>query len=143
MSEKIQFLTESDELKMIIEFDGYQHYSSSRTIFNDNRKQKIAKERGYATVRILYFVQLKKDAIRHFLGIDQDDYNIYPHGVIDKKCLLPADFCELGIDRFKREMNSLPVSIQRDVIGSLQVKEKELGDRRLVLPPGLDFLMLN
>jgi len=41
-----------------------------------------------------------------------------PHGFIDKKAILPTDYCSLGVDRFKRDLKYFSI-ISQDILKSL------------------------
>lgn len=132
----------NDELKLIVEFDGYQHYTSSSYILTDQKKDEIYSGAGYRIIRIPYFVQLSTDVIQNLFEIDFIINQVYPHGFIDKKAILPADFCELGIHRFKSDLERFSF-IKQEIIQSLNAKVAELITLRLVFPPSLDYIYLN
>jgi len=114
----------NDELKLIYEFDGYSHYSDPKVILSDYKKYEVYKNMGYKIIRYPYFIQ--------------PEGSNYKHGFIDKKAMLPAYFCELGIKRFLNDMKCAEFNYaRRDVINSLYEKETELKDINLVLPPSL------
>lgn len=126
----------SDDLMLIIEFDGYKHYNSSKVILNDSIKNKVYINLGYTIIRIPYFIQLDKRIIELLFGDlvkDKSDFNNYPHGFIDKNALLPADFCILGMYRFMDDQVKFSAVLE-DIINSLNNKVKLLGDERLVYP---------
>ena len=50
-----------EELKLIIEFDGNQHYQDVNVIFRDKEKDKIYTEMGYRIERIPYFIQMTEE----------------------------------------------------------------------------------
>ncbi len=131
------------DLKLIIEFDGYRHYSCSSVIVNDLKKDNIYKELGYDIIRIPYFIQLDSAIINLLFGkynISCSSFNNYPHGFIDKKCLLPCDFNYIGYDLFKyRDIEKFSV-VKEDILNSLKSKYRKYGDGRLVAP--IDFIEL-
>lgn len=134
----------NDELKLIVEFDGPQHYTSSSRIIADYERDKSYAEAGYKTVRIPYFIQLSKDVIKQCFGIESLIYGTYPHGFIgDAKTLVfPADFCELGVKRFLEDLKQF--SCAKDgIITSLRDKIKKHTSPLCVLPPSLMFLIEN
>lgn len=97
-----------EDLKLIVEFDGYKHFTSSNTILADIKKDKIYSEQGYKIIRIQYWIQLN-DSVLYGLfneylnkewGFYEDISSEYPLGFIDKKALLPADYSEFGLDRY-------------------------------------------
>lgn len=130
----------SDWLKILVEFDGYQHYTSASRIIKDREKDRLAAEAGYKTVRVPYFVQLSSYTVKTLFGMDIAVEQTYPHGFIDKACILPADFCELGLDKFKNDLDRLP-GIKTDIISSLRNKISELGTVEAVVPRSLSFLL--
>lgn len=125
-----------EELKLIVEFDGYQHYCQIDTIFKDRLKDAAYTAMGYRIVRIPYFVQLTTDVVKHYFGVDDVDMQIsFPHGFIaDKGEKLPSEFCSLGIIRFVTELKELSF-LQGNIIQSLRAKiHKYDGDKARVLP---------
>lgn len=53
----------SETLKMVVEFDGLNHYQSPEVMANDQRNTNIYRSLGYHVVRIPYFIQLTEEAI--------------------------------------------------------------------------------
>ena len=135
-----------EELKLIIEFDGYRHYSNSSVIINDMIKRNCYHMIGYKIVRIPYFVQLNKAAVIHFFG-DQVESNTetdYPSGFWDDSCMLPCDYCEMGIRRFVKEMNEIYPIIKLDITYSLYLEWREcksFSDKTKILPPSLFYII--
>ena len=125
-----------EELKLIVEFDGYKHYCEIDTIFKDRLKDEAYTSMGYRIVRIPYFVQLTSDVVKHYFRVDDVDMQInFPHGFIaDKGAKLPAEYCSLGIIRFMNELREL-IFLQTDIISSLKAKlDKYNGDKSRVFP---------
>lgn len=125
-----------EALKLIVEFDGYQHYCQVDTIFKDRLKDEAYASMGYRIVRIPYFVQLTSDVVKYYFGVDDVDMQInFPHGFIaDKGAKLPAEYCSLGIIRFMNELRELNF-LQTDIISSLKAKlDKYNGDKSRVFP---------
>ena len=54
----------NDFYKITIEFDGYQHYTSSSVVYRDSLKDKIYQDSGYKCIRIPYFIQLSDTVIK-------------------------------------------------------------------------------
>ena len=107
-----------------VEFNGYQHYTDAKTVHRDARKHLIAEEQGFVLVNIPYFVQMTNESFAYYFGGRPvtDIVQNYPHGFIDKKAVLPANFCEVGVDRFGTELFLLPDSIKNQVWNSLSDK---------------------
>lgn len=127
----------NEELKLIVEFDGYRHYSISSQVLSDVKNSKIVQDLGYRSVRIPYFVQMDETAILHYFDKKLPSFNSYQHGFIDSKCMLPCDFCELGVKRFNKEILELPQSLRYSIIQSLRNKIGTNGDPLLVVPPSM------
>jgi hypothetical protein len=115
-------LTDKQTNQLIaVEFNGYQHYTVPKVIFNDKRKAKIAKDHKIKLIEIPYWVQLNNETFKYYfkrkpsVEIVQE----YPHGFIDKKALLPAAFCSLGSCRFVEEYLKLPKKIRNSVYDSI------------------------
>ena len=130
-----------DELKLIVEFDGYQHYTSAARILDDIIKDKSEEAEGYKVIRIPYFVQPSSLTVKMLFGIASTYQQQYPHGFIDKKCILPADYCQLGIDKFKTELDNKFSYIKSDIIASIEEKIEACADWRYVLPECLHYLV--
>lgn len=127
----------NDDLKLIVEFDGYGHYTNPQVIINDIKKDNLCKELGYAVIRIPYFVQLSPNTIKHLFNIDYKYTQTYKHGFIDKKAVLPASYCELGIEKFKKDLYKFDY-IKDDIIQSLKEIKK---DNLVKLPKSLLHLI--
>lgn len=128
-----------DDLNLIVEFDGYGHYTVSKNIISDLDKDEDYNNLGYKVIRIPYFIQLTKEVIFDLFDIEiEEELYTYPHGFIDKKAILPADFCELGVKKFKDDLIKFSY-IKDDIINSLS-KQLEIKDINIVLPPSLSYL---
>ena len=53
-----------ESLKIIIEFDGLQHYTNPSNILKDIENTKLYEDLGYKVIRIPYFIQLSNDVIK-------------------------------------------------------------------------------
>jgi very-short-patch-repair endonuclease len=130
----------SNNLKLIVEYDGPNHYCQARRIIKDLRKRTRYQEMGFKVVRIPYFVQLKSETIRLLFGVEKQVHENFPHGFIIKTVKLPADFCELGIRVFAEDLSRFEC-IRQPIIQSLKNKVDALQDVDLVMPPSLDYLL--
>src|SRR5690606_16993693 len=107
------------ERKIIIEFDGYHHFTDNGVIQKDILKDLKAEELGITLIRIPYFIQLNDSrAINSIIGdvYGIDDYRLdsyfrdmvdYPHGFIARNAALPGKFTELGLARYNAYLNNL------------------------------------
>ncbi|ELE9267230.1 DUF559 domain-containing protein [Enterobacter kobei] len=126
--------------KLIIEFDGDAHYCKAQRIITDREKDFDYNNLGYTVFRIPYFIQITDNIISSIFKKDIPFTQQYPHGFIDPKAVLPADFCELGIRRF---LNDLEVfsEYKNEIIESLKTKIEEKQDVDLVIPHSLHYLV--
>lgn len=112
-----------EELKLIVEFDGYQHYCQVDIMHKDMLKDCIYESMGYRIVRIPYYIQLTTDVVEHLFGVSDVEMKVeFPHGfIVDKGEKLPAEFCSLGIIRFAREMEEFAF-LQETIVDTLKAK---------------------
>lgn len=129
-----------DELMLIVEFDGDQHYRSSKKIKSEEVKNGTYTNMGYKVVRFPYFIQPSRNIINLLLNLNVDYEQTYPHGFIDEAAILPADFCEIGVLKFINDLNRFNI-IRAEIIESLRNKVETHGDIDLVLPPTLNNLI--
>ena len=113
----------------LIEFDSYQHYTKSSIFERDSIKDTLWELQNKKVIRLPYFVQLTDEAFNYYFKdmIKSLNLNIkinsdYQHGFIDKKAVLPADFCSLGERRFISEINNLPENIASEIVNSMLVQ---------------------
>jgi hypothetical protein len=130
----------SNEYMLILEFDGFYHYNNSKQIKRDFKKDIEYISLGYKIIRIPYFIQLSNNLIKTIFNIDINIKQIYKNGFIDDKALLPADFCELGIEKFKSNLVQF-YYCKDEIIESLQNKIIKYNDIDVVLPKSLQYLV--
>jgi hypothetical protein len=99
-----------EDLKIVIEYDGPQHYTDPSIVLSDIERDAFMQERGYRVIRIPYFVQMNEYLWRA-MGYPVDRETpppsfAYPSGFVDTD-VFPAHFCKLGIQRYKKEKNWL------------------------------------
>ena len=117
---------------VVVEFDGEAHYRDPLRIKKDLLKDEIAKQYNYTTIRIPYWVQLNNQTLKYYFGLKANIMQDFPHGFITTKHF-PASFCELGVKRFKKEYEELPVRVRNAVRKSLIERSEENG-KIYVLP---------
>lgn len=122
----------SETLKLIVEFDGYQHYQSSKRVVADEINYDICVQSGYTVIRLPYFIQLDSTVISLLFPwiSDKSSYTSYPHGFHDKNALLPADFCSIGLERFMIDCDIFNC-VSDQIYQSLRSKS---GDPRTIMP---------
>jgi hypothetical protein len=124
---------------VLVEFDGDEHYPDSLKVKVDREKDQLARENQMSVVHIPYWVQLDNITVQHYFGLSAAIRQTFRHGFITTK-LFPASFCELGVERFTRELNTLPARVRTAVIESLQEQVKKYG-LEYVLPSSLGELV--
>lgn len=131
-----------ESLKLIVEFDGNQHYQDAAVIVRDREKDRVYTAMGYRVLRIPYFVQMTQALLQECFGAPIVYHQVYPHGFIDAKAVLPANFCELGVQRFMADLVRFS-AYRAEVVQSLREKVVEKGDVDLVVPPSLRAWLLD
>jgi len=127
-------------MKMLVEFDGFRHYTDSQNVFLDRMKNEHFERRGYKVVRIPYFVQPCASTIKILFGLDVEYLQKYPHGFHDENFMSPADFCFAGIYRFLADLERFSC-IKTEILDSLQPWVKKLDHKDLVLPRCIQNLL--
>ena len=110
-----------DKLKLIVEFDGYRHYSNCATIIQDMQKDITYSSLGYEVIRIPYFVQLDYTIVKLLFAKYRPaivEFSTYPHGFIDAKAMQPYDYCTAGLSRFKKDMQRFEC-IAEQIMGTI------------------------
>ena len=130
----------SDSRKLILEFDGDSHYCKAQRIKADIEKDEDYRRLGYRIFRIPYFVQLTTPLLRDIFDENIQFMQRFPNGFIDPKATLPADYCELGIELFKRDLEKFSYHAD-EILASLKNKVEEKKDIDLVLPLSLRGLV--
>jgi len=130
----------SKERKLIIEFDGDTHYCKSNVIKSDFKKDIDYASIGYRIFRIPYFVQITTKMLKDIFDENIKWNQRFTHGFISPKVTLPADYCDLGIKRFKNDLDRFDYHAE-DIVHSLKNKLKEKNDMELILPDSLLYLI--
>jgi hypothetical protein len=129
----------SERHRLIIEFDGDQHYRSAKHVIEDETRDQIFIDAGYRVVRIPYFVQMTEPVIGGLFGdlvANRSPFKDFPHGFIADTVVFPADFCELGVERFLADLDRFAPT-RTDILASLERAAVRQGDWRFVYPPSL------
>jgi very-short-patch-repair endonuclease len=127
----------SESHRLIVEFDGDQHYRSSKVILGDIERDAFFATNGFRVIRIPYFVQLSRAVIADLFGDlahTTHDFLHFPHGFIASTVVMPADFCELGIARFEDDLTRFGY-IAGAILQSLREAAAARGDWRTIYPP--------
>lgn len=130
-----------DSTIIIVEMDGDEHYRNSLKIRGDKAKDDWTLAQGYILVRIPYWIQLDSETFQYFFGFESgfEITTNFNHGFITTR-ILPASFCEMGVQRFDCEFEKLPVNVKTAVLESLSNKSNQFGTE-YVLPRSLMYLL--
>ena len=108
----------SESLKLIIEFDGLQHYTKPDIIEKDIKTTELYEKLGYKVVRIPYFIQLSNKAVKTFFDVDVSeelfDETISSLGIEGQNT--PAYLCPAGLKRMAEELKNSQNNIKRILI---------------------------
>jgi hypothetical protein len=100
----------SESLRLIVEFDGLQHYTKPDKIESDLKTTEIYHNLGYSVVRIPYFIQLTNQAVHTLFNVvvneDLFDGNIPSLGIQGQNT--PAYLCPAGLRRMASEFRRFP-----------------------------------
>jgi hypothetical protein len=124
---------------VLVEYDGDEHYRDSMKIKADQQKDGLASANQMRLVRVPYWVQLDSMMAEHWFGLEANIEQTFPHGFITTK-LFPASFCELGVSRFRQELDELPTPVRLAVVGSLRERVRQHGIE-YVLPKELQAIV--
>ena len=102
----------------------------------DRTKDEIARKQGCRVVRFPYWIQLDNITLHHYFGLEVEIQHSFPHGFTITTKLFPASFCELGIERFRVELLTLPGSVREAVLASRRQRVAVHG-LQYVLPKSL------
>ena len=83
----------SEKYKLIVEFDGDQHYRSAKHIIEDKTRVQILADAGYRVIRIPYFVQLTEPVVSELFGnsiVVREPFKNFPHGFIADTVVFPV-----------------------------------------------------
>jgi len=97
----------SEKLKLIVEFDGLQHYTNPDIIEKDIETTKLYMSFGYKVVRIPYFIQLTNKAVEKLFGktVSQDLFDEKISSLSTTGRNSPAYLCPAGVKRMAEEFN--------------------------------------
>lgn len=139
-AKKVNYFIQTNDNKIVVEFDGYRHFNNAKTILRDEMVKNYVESIEYngIFISIPYFIQIDCRSIaylfRDFITYDQakalgfPEKSEYHHGFIDQQCLLPSDFSLLGYNKFIKFMLNFDKNIVNEINDSLVLKVKELID---------------
>ncbi len=100
----------SEQLKLIVEFDGLPHYTNPETIYKDAQNQRVYESCGYRVVRIPYFIQLSNSAVKELFGVDVAEplFNEQIPSLSIYRKASPAYLCLAGLVRMTEDFKRFP-----------------------------------
>lgn len=103
----------SKSQKLIVEFDGLPHFQYPAVIA-DLKNTRYYQYIGYRVVRIPYFIQLTKDAVKKYFGVDVtiDLFDIRYPSLTGSGKWMPSHICSLGLMRMALEFLRFPDQYQ-------------------------------
>lgn len=126
------------DLKLVVEFDGLNHYTDSHAVLNDVKRDLWFESIGYKTTRIPYWIQLSQNVVRDLFDVDLEDplceiaysfYNAFTQKVdLD---ILPGNMCELGRQRFITEYYKFSTDVRVQIDKDLRKCLRELHSQEL------------
>jgi len=107
----------SEQLKLIVEFDGLQHYTKPDIVEKDERLTELYSALGYKVVRIPYFIQLSRGAVKTLFGIEisQELFDEKYSSLGVKGLNTPAYLCPAGLKRMAREFVKFPEQYKTNI----------------------------
>ncbi len=107
----------SEKLKLIVEFDGLQHYTKPDIIEKDIKTTELYHNFGYKVVRIPYFIQLSNKAVKTLFDINVSeelfDDTISSLGINGQNT--PAYLCPAGLNRMAEEFMKFPEQYKTNI----------------------------
>lgn len=117
-------------LRLIVEYDGAggnntDHFTDDEQVEKDRKRVAAFEKAGYRVVSIPPYVQMDLDMIEFYFGNQaQKIDNLYKvvneHGFLHPDITLPAEYSDLGIERFEKDMKELPIRVCRKIIETLK-----------------------
>lgn len=139
----------SEELSIVVEFDGISHYQSSEVMWNDISKTLYYESLGYTFIQIPYFVQPTIEIIKQYFNKDIEEsltekMNGFNIDGVKLNRNLPSSFSEDGVRRFMTEFINFDEKVQDEVLFTLYQNYSLVGNSMRVLPLSLiKFLMFD
>ncbi len=124
------FYIEIGNRKILVEFNGQQHYHDVGQIIKDSNYADIAIKNGYELVRIPYYIQLDTKLINFFFDTKLKNVIInhtFPQGFIVNgknnelkyKSTLPVEFPKYGYELYKDDLNRLMLAGFEDIVSEI------------------------
>jgi len=143
---RVDAISESE--RIIWEYDGPNHYNDTWKLQRDIDRDNYFKDMGYTIKRWPYFYQLTKDvakdifvkefseekyliAIKLVYGVDSENHILSPGWHTTK--FTPGSWIERGVERFLDRLEIMPKSLKHQLVFSLLLYIKHVGDSFLII----------
>ena len=95
----------SESRNLIVEFDGIQHFLYPNVVLADFEKTKYYQSIRYEVVRIPYFIQLTKEAVKKIFDVTvaKELFDIQYPSLTGRGKWMPSHICPLGLIRMALE----------------------------------------
>lgn len=119
------YMIEYNHKKIIVEFDGFQHYTNGIQVYKDICRKITFNNNDYIFISIPYYYQLTSAIIKYLFKNILDNYDNndlsdgFPCGFIHPKATLPCMYCNSGLERFTRELKDLTENGLRQEINDI------------------------
>ena len=119
-----------EELSIIVEFDGVQHYTDPVRIAKDKKNNHIYELMSYSVIRVPYWLSLSDNAIQCLFGVTLNhEMCTFTRSFSDNPDhgagVSTAAFCTSGLNRFKDELRSLPDDLREMVADDLSIVQEQ------------------
>lgn len=130
----------SEELKLIVEFDGLPHYKNPDVILNDELKNIIYSEAGYKVVRIPYFIQLTNSVVEKLFNVKIEEplFDEKIPSLSIKSRNTAAYLCPMGIRRMA--IDFINISMEQYKINMQALFEEANDEEEIELLTGIKIL---
>ena len=147
----------SQDKKIVWEYEGPNHYNDVWKVKRDNERKEYFEREGFSFRRWPYYCQLTKDIAKHFFNNDftegkylnalkaiykcsKEQQILAPGFHITKNT--PANYVDSGSKKFLIELEHFPKSLKIQVIHSLKLYIKGIGEPDLIVPDTPDYQSL-
>lgn len=99
----------SEQLALVVEFNGLPHYQKPDIIVNDYIKKIRYEAAGYKYVAVPYFIQFSNEVVWMLFQrkVSQDLFDIKYTSLTPGSCANPAYLCPMGLERMAQEFKDI------------------------------------
>lgn len=125
-------------LKLVIEFQGYRHFTNIKVVDRDILVETICNELNYKFLEIPYFIQPTTTVLKFLFGnlkTIKNFSNGFPHGFIHPKAELLGSFSLAGLIKVHSIFKQFPIKVKRQCYASLKKRAELLDIPTIVFNP--------